>query len=150
MRYKTDPAIILLIRSSIRLFLFLRIIFFLFSIYCSFIYFGCVKSQLQHVGSSFPTRDQTQAPCIVSTESQPLNHHESPIFSHLLSKLYTSHPNYVFLLALHSKFKVHLALICRRIQFIISSICTFSLALWLKSNYFIWCFLKGKLRRLWK
>lgn len=71
-------------------------------------------------------------------------------FSHFLSKLCISHPNYVFLLALHSKFKVHLALICRRIQFIISSICTFCLALWLKSNYFIWCFLKGKLRSLWK
>ena len=45
------------------------------SFYCQFfllilIYlFGCAGSWLQHVGSSPLTRDQTQAPCIGSTES---------------------------------------------------------------------------------
>ena len=34
--------------------------------------------QLQHVGSSSLTRDSTRAPCIGSTESQPLDHQGSP------------------------------------------------------------------------
>ena len=40
-----------------------------------FIYlFGCTESYLWHVGFSYPTRDQTLAPCIGSSESQPLDH----------------------------------------------------------------------------
>ena len=35
--------------------------------------------QLRHVGSSSLTRDRTQAPCIGSSESQPLDHQGSPI-----------------------------------------------------------------------
>ena len=34
--------------------------------------------ELQHVDSSSLIRDQTQAPCIESTESQPLDHQGSP------------------------------------------------------------------------
>ena len=37
--------------------------------------------QLQHVGSSFLTWDWARAPCIGSTESQPLGHREVPIIS---------------------------------------------------------------------
>ena len=39
---------------------------------------GTHDSQLWHVGSSSPTRDQTLVPCIGSTESQPLDHQGSP------------------------------------------------------------------------
>ena len=61
-----------------------------FSFYL-FIYLGCSGSQLRHmrsllqqvgvhthVVSSSPTRDRTQAPCIGSTESYPLDHQGSP------------------------------------------------------------------------
>ena len=45
----------------------------------NFIYlFGCSGSQLQHVGSSSLTRDQTWAPCAGSSESQLLDHQGSP------------------------------------------------------------------------
>ena len=37
--------------------------------YIYFYLFGCAGSQLHHVGSGSLTRDQTQAPCIGSTES---------------------------------------------------------------------------------
>ena len=36
--------------------------------------------QLWHVESSSLTRDQTQAPCIVSLESQPLDHQGGPYY----------------------------------------------------------------------
>ena len=35
----------------------------------------------RHVGSSSPTRDQTQAPCIGSAESYPLDHQGIPSFT---------------------------------------------------------------------
>ena len=41
--------------------------FFFFSSYGGIFTFG-VRTQLQHVGSSFLTRDQTQATCIVRSE----------------------------------------------------------------------------------
>ena len=37
-----------------------------------------LQSSLWHAGSSSLTRDKTQAPCIGSTESQPLDHQQSP------------------------------------------------------------------------
>ena len=40
--------------------------------------FGCTGSYFWHVGSSFPTRDRAQFPCIGSVESQPLVHQGSP------------------------------------------------------------------------
>ena len=40
--------------------------------------FGCTKSQLWYMGSSSQTRSQTWAPCIGSSESQPLDHQGSP------------------------------------------------------------------------
>ena len=39
---------------------------------------GMKDLQSQHVGSSFLTRDPTQAPCIGNMESQPLDHQGSP------------------------------------------------------------------------
>ena len=56
------------------------------------------NSQLQHMGSSFLTKDRTWAPCIRSRESQPLDHQGSSWFfsfrfdltqkqQHILSKL---------------------------------------------------------------
>ena len=49
------------------------------------IQFGCTGSQFGHVSSqlpcaesSSPTRDRTQAPCIGSVKSQPLDHQGSP------------------------------------------------------------------------
>ena len=45
-----------------------------------FIYlFGCPRSQLQHVGSSSLTRDQTWAPCTGSLQSQALDHQGRPL-----------------------------------------------------------------------
>ena len=41
------------------------------------------------MGSSSPTRDGTQAPCIGSTESQPLDHQGSPPESFLISSFST-------------------------------------------------------------
>ena len=40
--------------------------------------FGCTGSYFWHVGSSSPTRDRSQFPCIGSVESQPLVHQGSP------------------------------------------------------------------------
>ena len=53
-----------------------------------FYLFDCFGSPFRHEGiissgmwdSSPTTRDQTQAPCIGSMESQPLGHHGSPSF----------------------------------------------------------------------
>ena len=39
--------------------------------------YGMRESLLQHVGSSSPTSDWTQAPCTGSSESQPLDHQVS-------------------------------------------------------------------------
>ena len=41
--------------------------------------FGCTSSQLQHAGSSSLTKDQTQAPCLGSAESYPLDRRGSPL-----------------------------------------------------------------------
>ena len=43
----------------------------------------CSTSVAWHVGSSSLTRDQTQAPCNVSAESQPLDHGEVPFLKFL-------------------------------------------------------------------
>ena len=40
--------------------------------------FGCTGSQLWHMGSSFLTREQTEASCFGSTGSQPVGHQGSP------------------------------------------------------------------------
>ena len=48
---------------------------------CSMQAFSCGMRTLScsmHVGSSSPTRDATQAPCIGSVESYPLDHQGSP------------------------------------------------------------------------
>ena len=50
---------------------------------------GCTRSQLQHVESSSLTKYRTQAPCIGSVESQPLDHQGSSrwkIFFFLISR----------------------------------------------------------------
>ena len=39
-----------------------------------------------HVGFSSPTRDQTQAPCIGSSESYPLDHQGSPLICMISDK----------------------------------------------------------------
>lgn len=60
--------------------------------------FDCPRSQLwniftcnmetfswQHLGSSFPTRDRTQAHCMGSSKSQPLDHQEISVTAHFIS-----------------------------------------------------------------
>ena len=57
---------------------------------------SCSKQTLScgmHVGSSSPTRDQTQAPSIGSVESYPMDHQESPPSP----RLYPSLPTRLFL-----------------------------------------------------
>ena len=74
--------------------LFISLFFFLTFIYFIIYLFGCVGSQLWHVGlfqlqhveSSSLTRDQTRAPSIGSAESQPLDHQGSPLY--LLASMY--------------------------------------------------------------
>lgn len=47
---------------------------FLMSVYLS----GCLRSQLQRVGSSFLTRNRTRGLCVGSTEPQPLDQQGGP------------------------------------------------------------------------
>ena len=54
--------------------------------------FGCVRSQLQRVGSSFLTRNRTRGLCVGSTEPQPLDQQGGPcilIFLCPFSSLFT-------------------------------------------------------------
>ena len=51
----------------------------LFVAACGLLVAACGLSCIMHVGSSSPTRDQTQAPCIASLESYPLDHQGSPL-----------------------------------------------------------------------
>ena len=46
----------------------------LFKIFIFIYLFDCARSQLWHVRSSSLTRDRTWGPCIVSAETQPLDH----------------------------------------------------------------------------
>ena len=51
---------------------------YLFTWLCQIIVTACDLLVLHHEGSSSLARDQTQAPCIGSAESQPLDHQEVP------------------------------------------------------------------------
>ena len=53
--------------------------------------FGCTGSQLRPVGSSSLTRAWTWAPCIGSSESQPLDHRGSPLLVHSYACVYMSY-----------------------------------------------------------
>ena len=61
-----------------------------------FYLFGCIESQLWHVGSSSLTRDQTQPPCIRSAESQPLDHQGIPFLCFLIGLLYPLKGLYIY------------------------------------------------------
>ena len=66
--------------SVFNFYLFFKIFiyFYLFRL-CRVLVAACLLlSCIMYVGSSSPTRDQTQAPCIGSTESYPLDHQGSP------------------------------------------------------------------------
>ena len=67
---------------------FKNLLIFLFTQFLSLIYLvapslqlGHVNSQLQHVGSSSLIRNGTWAPCIGSSESQPLDTQGSPVIT---------------------------------------------------------------------
>ena len=60
--------------------------------------------------SSSPTRDRTQAPCIGSTESYPLDHQGSPLSGYLLSSAFWSQSKLCGASLLSQWLRIHLPL----------------------------------------
>ena len=89
---------------------------------------------LWHVGSSSQTRDQTQAPCVGSPESQPLDHQGSPQFDFF--KIIILH-NILFCSSLLKEFDNYFYCLCKVSQFYLISGKVFSVLQKGKDNVII-------------